>query len=210
MMLAFDLLNFNPLDAAVAEVSLSSVIVNRYAMSSLPSPTAVQSYAFDLSTDGWTTGGAPIVFTPPNYIYADGALRLQATDNTNTFGYWQSDPPDIIVAADQLYRGTFAVRTDVTEQNRVPQLRLRFNTENLQASRTMAIESIGDGANSPGTVNTLYDNLYFVPPANSAGEGLIVSFDILNFTPDEDAPDGTLILDSAVIEQLDIPTNSIP
>ena len=78
-------------------------------------------------------------------------------------------------------------------------MRLRFNTENFQASRTFAVESIGDGANSPGTTNTIYNGLYFLPPQNCVGEGLIVSFDMLNFDA-TNAPEASLIMDSAVIE----------
>jgi hypothetical protein len=201
-MLAFDLLNFNPDDAALAQVALHKVEIDRFLLDELPGSSVVQDYTFDASTDAWTTGGAPIVFTPPIYSHAGGALALQATTNTNCFGYWQNDPTDIIIGADQLYRGTFLVSTDVTDPSAVPQMRLRFNTGNLQASRTYGVESIGDGANSPGTTNTTYDQLYFLPPANCEGENLIVSFDMLNFSPDAN---GSLILDQATIESLTPP-----
>jgi len=205
MMLAFDLLNFNPDDAAMAEVALEQVIVDRFMLAGLSTPTVSQAYTFNATTDGWTTGGAPIVFTPPIYSHAEGALQLQATTNTDTFGYWQSDPADVVVAGSALYRGTFEVRTDVTDQSTVPQMRLRFNTENLQASRTFGVESIDDGGMSPLTTNTIYDGLYFLPPVNAVGGGLIVSFDILNFTP-EDAATGALILDAVTVETLIPPT----
>jgi hypothetical protein len=204
--LAFDLLNFNPLDSASAELALDSVIVNRFELSSLPTASTVQTYEFSTYAQGWTTGGSPIVFTMPTTSHTNGALQLQATNNTDTFGYWQSASADVTVASGLLYRGTFEIRTDVTDQSLVPQMRLRFNTANLQASRTLGIESTGDGANSPGVTNTTYDNLYFLPPANSAGEGLIVSFDMLNFDPN-DAANGSIILDSATIETLSPPSS---
>ncbi len=204
-MLAFDLLNFNPVDSAVAELSLDTVTVYRFALSSLPAATEVQDYDFDLSQDGWTTGGAPIVFTSPQYIHSVGALELRATTNTNTFGFWGNHPADITIEADKLYRGTFEIRTDVTNPALVPEMRVRFNAGNLQASHTFGISSIGDGANSPGTANTTYDRLYFLPPANCVGEDLLVSFDILNFNPG-DAPTASLILDRAIIETLSPPT----
>jgi hypothetical protein len=204
-MLSFDLLNFNPGDAATAELALDSVAVGRFRLDELTTPTVVQDYTFDLSTDGWTTGGAPVVFTPPIFGYAAGALELRAETNTNTFGYWQSDAADVTIQADRLYRGTFEIRTDVTERSLVPQMRLRFNIANLQASRTLGIDSSGDGANSPSTTNTTYDQLYFVPPATSVGEGLIASFDLLNFDPG-DAANASLILDRVRVETLSIPT----
>jgi len=200
-MLAFDLLNFNPNDAAVAELMLDTVTVDRFALSALSAPTTVQDYTFGLSTEGWTTGGAPIAFTPPEYSHAAGALQLRTTTNTNTFGYWVNDPADITIKADKLYRGTFMVRTDVTDPTAVPEMRIRLNAGNFQASQTFGISSIGDGANSPGTTNTTYDRLYFLPPAPCVGEALIVSLDILNFNPG-DAAEASLILDRALIETL--------
>jgi hypothetical protein len=204
MMLAFDLLNFNPEDAAVAELALDSVTVDCFRIAELPTASILQSYSFEMSQDGWTTAGAPMIFTLPEYIYSPGALELRAKNNTSSFGYWQNNVADIIIEANRLYKGTFEVRTDVTDQSRVPQLRLRFNATNLQASCTFGIESVGDAGNSPVTSNTTYDGLYFMPPANCVGEGLIVSFDLLNFSPD-DAPNGSLILDSATIESLPPP-----
>jgi hypothetical protein len=199
--LAFDVLNFDPLDAASAEVALHRVVVDRFARDALSSPTVVRNYTFDLTTEGWTTDTASVAFAPPIYSHAAGALVLRASNNINTFGCWRSDASDITVEANRVYRGTCEVRTDIADRNRVPQMRLRFNTANLQASRTLGIESIGDGSNSPGTTNTIYDNLCFLPPQNCVGDGLIVSFDMLNFSPD-DASTGSLILHRATVEAL--------
>jgi hypothetical protein len=201
VMLAFDLLNFNPFDAAVAELALDTVTVDRLALDSLSTPTLVQDYTFELSTHGWTTGGAPIAFSLPEYVHAAGALELRAL--TNTFGYWVNAPADITIEADKLYRGTFEVRTDVTNSALVPEMRLRFNAGNFQASSTLGIVSSGNGANSPGTTNTTYDRLYFLPAPSCAGQSLIVSFDILNFDP-ANAATASMILDRATIETISI------
>jgi hypothetical protein len=165
----------------------------------------VRNYTFDVTTDGWTTGGAPMAFSPPDYRHSGGALELRATTNTNTFGFWVNNPTDIMIEQDELYRGIFEVRTDVTNPALVPEMWLRFNAGNFQASETFGITSNGDGANSPGTTNTIYDRLYFLPPASCVGQNLIVSFDILNFNPD-DAAEASLILDRATIEALPLPS----
>jgi hypothetical protein len=203
-MLAFDLLNFDAEDAPDAEVALESVVVERFALAALGTPTTISTHDFETSQESWSFADGRAILTDPEFFWEAGALHLLSTTNTNTFGYWHSDATDITVEADRLYRGTFEVRTDVTDRSRVPQMRLRFNTENMQVSRTLSIKSVGDGANSPGTSNTLYDMLYFMPPANCVGGGLIVSFDMLNFSP-EDAAEGSLILDRAVVESLPIP-----
>jgi hypothetical protein len=204
VVLAFDLLNFNPDDAPEAELWLDTVIVERFDLDSLPLPTVVKEYTFDVSADGWTSKGAPIFYSLPEYAQSASTLQLRATNNTNTFGYWYSDPADITIGANQLYRGIFDVRTDVSDRALVPEMRLRFNTLNLQASSMLDVKSSGDGANSPGLTNTTYDKLYFMPPENCVGQGMMVSFDLLNFSP-EDAPTGSLILDRVRIESLSPP-----
>jgi hypothetical protein len=164
-------------------------------------PTLVRDYTFELSTDGWTTGGSPLFFGTPHYRRSAVALELRAITNTNAFGYWANNPADIVIEADRLYRGRFEVRTDLTNPALVPEMRLRFNAGNLQASHTLGITRAGYGANSPGTTNSTYDTFYFLPPASCIGQGLIVSFDILNFNPD-DTTTATLILDRATIETI--------
>jgi hypothetical protein len=206
VMLAFDLLNFNPLDAAEAELVLDTVTIDRFAIDSLPTASVVRDYTFELTTDGWTTGGAPLFYSAPEYYHTAGALELRSTTNTNTFGYWGNDPADMTIETDRLYRGTFEVRTDLTNRSLVPEMRLRFNAGNLQASHTVGIASAGDGGNCPGTTNTVYDRLYFLPPASCVGESLIVSFDILNFNP-ADAATASLFLDRVTIEMLTPPTS---
>jgi hypothetical protein len=203
--LAFDLLSFDPGDEALAGVALDQVVINRFDLGSLSAASTVADYLFDGETEGWTSHDVAAVFTPPTFSFSSSALIMQASNNTNCFGYWQSSAADIMIDADQLYRGTFLVRTDVTSRSAVPQMRLRFNTEDLQASRTYSVESIGNGGNSPTTTYLPYAKLYFVPPESSVGHGLIVSFDMLNFTPYEDAANGSLLLDEAVIEEMTPP-----
>lgn len=204
-MLAFDLLNFNAYDAAHAELVLESVLIDRFRLDTLDDSTVTSwTYDFETSQEYWFPGDGTFAFTDPEFFWSNGALHLWSMTNTNTFGFWHSDPIDIIIEEDRLYRGTFEVRTDEPERSLVPQMRLRFNTANMQAARTLEITSIGDGANSPGTTNTIYDRLYFLPPSNCVGKGLIVSFDMLNFSPD-DAAEASLILDRAIIETLSPP-----
>ncbi|MBA7476468.1 hypothetical protein ES707_11854 [subsurface metagenome] len=204
-MLSFDLLNFNESDAPDGSVALDSVLVERFRLDTLDESTTITwTYDFETSQDFCFPGDGTVTFTDPEFFWAEGALYLQSMTNSNTFGYWGSDPTDITIEANSLYRGTFEVRTDEPERSRVPQMRLRFNTANMQVSRSLEIASFGDGANSPSTTNTTYARLYFLPPVNCVGSSLIVSFDILNFNPG-DAPTASLILDRAIIETLSPP-----
>jgi hypothetical protein len=76
----------------------------------------------------------------------------------------------------------------------------------VHAASALGSETVGDGASSPRTMNTMYHRLYFLPRANCVGEGLIVSFDLLNFSPD-DATTGSLILDRVTIGALSLPAS---
>jgi hypothetical protein len=204
--LAFDVLNFNPEDAPDATVSLDSVIVNRYAFDTLSTPVLVRRYDFTLGADGWTTGGAPIVFSMPGALWntGDGALDLLYTTNTNTFGYWKNEISDIVIEQGRLYRIGYEVRSDITDSSLAPHIRLRVNTSDLQAARVVGIESRGGGELSPGIVPRMYELLYMRAPETSVGHTLVVAFDVLNFSPD-DAVSGLLQLQTVVVETLDIP-----
>jgi hypothetical protein len=197
-LLACDLLNFDPTDAAQGMIGLEQVFVDRLPLDDLTTPTNAMSYMFVAGTDDWTTGGSPIVFSMPQAAYQSGALVLTSETNTNTFGFWQNDPADIIITPGVLYRGTFAVSTDLTDQSMVPEMRLRFNTTDLQASCILDVISAGDGGNSPSSTGSTY-SLYFYPDVVAPSSGLIIAFDVLNFNP-ADAANASLMLDSVNIE----------
>lgn len=203
--LAAELLNFNPDDAAMGEIALNSASVGRFDLDSLSSPTFVKWYYFETSQDGWTTGGAPLAFSLPEYGHRDGALELRSTTNINTFGFWTNSEDDIIIEPNCLYKGVFRVRTDVANPALVPEMRLRLNTANWQASHCLGITSAGAGAKSPASEDAAYYGLvFFLPPASSVGDGLIASFDILNFNPD-DAAEASLFLDDVIIVSYPFP-----
>ncbi len=93
-----------------------------------------------------------------------------------------------------LYRVRASVRSDEAEPGRVPELRLRLNLEDEQLAALSTYPSIGFGRWSPTPGGREYDVYLTLPawaPAASMG---YVSFDLLNFHPD-DAPEAALFLD---------------
>jgi hypothetical protein len=197
--IAFDLLNFDPTDAAQGQIGLAEVFIDRIPLADLGSSTSVMTYDFATGADGWTSSGTSLVFAVPDATWQSGQLVLTTQNNTNTFGFWQNDPADITAASDRLYRASFSITTDVTDQTTVPEIRMRFNTDDLQGSAVLNIISTGDGGNSPTTTPTSYP-LYFYPE-NLPGVGLILALDVLNFDPG-DAANASIMLDSVHVDTI--------
>jgi hypothetical protein len=205
--LSFDILNFNPLDAEFATVSLDEVVVRRYLVSELTGKRTEYSWDFIESDEDWTFGGAPAAFTLPVSGWAGSSLILMSMTNTNCFGFWGSPFTKVNIAANRLYRGRFEIRTDVASRTDVPEIRVRLMTENGQAVGVVDIRSVGDASAAPhGYDNTPY-YVYFYPPQNAVGtdrDGMAAAIDLLNFDPTDDAL-GMLMLDRVVIESYDRP-----
>lgn len=145
---------------------------------------------------------------------APGFLSLQAANNVNSFGFWESpilafnpsDPrlPAISAqtglpvvpfsgptGAGALYTAQWKIRSNVSDPAKVPQLRLRATQADLQQSNFLTVDSRDDGAFSPTPEGRTY-TLVFSPSVGAPG--MMLEFELLNFSP-LDAPDGNLDLD---------------
>ncbi len=200
--LAFDLLNFNPLDATPATVQLDAVQLVRLSRAAFDNATVLKQYTFDTDEEGWLFTAIPSFFTPPEATRRDGKLELQATDSTNTFGYWVS-PVEVALTPGYLYRALATVSTEISDQSRVAGFRLRLMTENNQLAGALRVHSAGSGDCSPTPQGVAYE-LYLAPLPDSISAPFnhcVAAFDLLNFDPDDDAT-ANLLLDSMVIEEL--------
>jgi hypothetical protein len=201
--MAFDLLNFNPGDASNGTVSLNEVEVNVCAENALTGQTSVGTWDFSGGAGTWQFATS-VPFTQPTSGASGGALTITATDNTSNFGYWFNN--SYFSSQDsRLYRARFTVRSNLADRSTVPQLRMRFLTENYQCGRIMEILSSGSGDLSPNTSAHDY-NVYFYPPQSmTGGNGIGVAFDLLNFDP-LDSSSATIYLDNVAVDNFDIPT----
>jgi hypothetical protein len=160
------------------------------------------AYTFESGTEGWTSGGAPAVFTMPDTDYFDGELHLIAKDNTNTFGFWQTPPTAIPKTDRDLIHAMFEVSSNLVNKAIMPTLRLRVAEANNQSASVLSVESIGAAQSSPDIAGAIYHN-YFRPPA-ATSTTLYLAFDMLNFSPD-DASYAWLSLDTVVVERIVLP-----
>jgi hypothetical protein len=205
LVLSFDILNFDPNDAANGSLMLDEVAVDAFHFSTLDTPVALKTWDFNTDANGWAFGSSAS-YAPPLSTSGAGALWLTAQSNTNTFGFWSGPSDQVLIEAGKLYRLRFTVTTDVTFLEQVPQLRLRAFSEDFQATIAKVISSVTGAEMSPTPQGRTYD-LYFYPPQSLVGtdaDSILAAFDILNFDP-ADAPTGTLMLDSVTVESLDVP-----
>ncbi len=164
----------------------------------------VWQFSFADGSQDWDFVDIPDTFTPPIPASTDGSISLTSTNNTDTFGFWQSPLEAIPIYDGEIYHIRFRISGDVDDLSRSPGLRLRVNSHDTQWIDILSVYSQGNGVASPPPEGRDYD-LYFVPPERKPAvpdekNNLSLSFDIVNFAPD-DASSATLSLDSVIIER---------
>ncbi len=202
--IAFDMLNFDPANASYGTLSLDNIIIEKRSLSDIPSFSPVESFTFDETDEGWSFGAAEPTFSSPEGRFTTGSLEIAITSNENNFGFWLS--PLILVESGKIYRVDFTVWTDITPKALVPVIRLRMNTNNLQQSCGLVINSADNAESSPTPAGMTY-SLYFIPPESAItgpNPGMKFSFDLLNFGG-IDAETGSLFLDTVIIKNSNLP-----
>ena len=160
--LNFDVGNFDEGDALSGRIMLDEVVIERVALDELSTPTLIKEYSFEGNAEGWHSGGIPAQYTLPIADVTSRGLVLRAVDNTNTFGWWSSQP-EVMIEKGELYRVEYRVSSDESERTRVPQFRLRLNLYNEQLAMVKATPSVSDARNSPTPQGLTYA-LYFSLP----------------------------------------------
>jgi len=192
MVMAFDVLNFDPNDAVSPTLGLSSMSIQRHAIEDLGTGTVLRTYSFDDSAENWAFSGAAGPFSAPlSNTGFSGLLDLTSTTNTNTFGFWASPTTDITIQDYTLYRAQFTVGTDISAGTQAPTVRLRVYSADNQIAHCLQKQALTPMSSSDYAI-------LFYPPTTVAGQGLGVAFDILNFDPSAD-PQGRISLDSVTI-----------
>jgi hypothetical protein len=145
------------------------------------------SYDYISDTEGWSfVQVSP--FTPPVSSTSIGSLQLTAQNNTDTFGYWKSpDNGASPMYQGSFYRTQFLLHGDVTDKAQTPQVRLRVNAMNARQGDTYTITSVGAGDCSPDTYYYSYYSLLYAPSSSVWNQNAVISFDLLNFDPTDDA-----------------------
>ena len=206
--LNFDLLNFDPTDAAAGNLELESVVVEGLDRSTLVNEQAVASFAFADNANGFTYRSAGLA--DPTATATGRGLELvgSAAEASTTFGYWGIET-DVPFVAGRLYQIAFTVSTPATVANRdaVPTFRLRYNDSSLKASGYINIESVNPSVRVPvdNTPTTYF--LYIATPPQVVGNTWIFSFDFLHVPGAGDSNDPTIpvTLENLEVKSFDVP-----
>ncbi|GAB4315628.1 MAG: hypothetical protein Kow0059_07790 [Candidatus Sumerlaeia bacterium] len=146
-----------------------------------PTPCFVGSWTFDTGSDGWTTGGASVVFPLPGFSSNDTALQITPREFFS-FGFWQSPMPAIPTANPALiYVAEFGLRWD-GEACLHPLIRLRALGSRFEQKDIMGVDSRGDCSYGPGAVTKPY-RMFIMPQGGGAEDNFLLAFDVLNFDP---------------------------
>lgn len=180
-----------------------------------PLPVGQKAFEFGSSDEGWTFHTIAD-FTPATGRYENGALLLEAANNQNTYGYYQSPwfiggnwrqpggfPINGVTGPDSLYRASVTVSSTTLNEVGMPTLRLRASVQDFSQTSEMTITSnVANGL--PATLNSpkTYRH-YFGLPAGKDRFRLYV--DVLSFGGNDQAG-AALILESVVVEGMSVPS----
>jgi len=201
---SFDLVNLDPRDAKDATLSLDWVKIESIAESDVPQGNEVLSLDFSTGVYGWSNEFAG-TFTQPQVI-SGPYLGLKAKNNKSTYGVWVSPPKAISIEANTIYAVDWNFFSDQADLSTVPGIRMRAGDSSNRLIIQKSVFSNAEGDNSPDGLGRTY-TLYYDAPAELAGAGLYLAFDMVNFDS-TDGSDATIGLRSVTVHA--IPAADMP
>jgi len=217
--LSFDMINIaNPTDVAVATLYLDYIQLDKKAIAEIGTPTVVKSYTFTSDQENWTNSGALGTFTPPNYSWdvTEGALMLESTNNTNTFGYWQNKQDELNIDHNVLYQlrvnaASAAGGAKSGAAVTMPTMRARMYdhpTNHVNSSFQTPVWKMFEQpvASSLAISQLIYNNYYaYFLDKEGLGPNLGIAIDMINF--DTSAPvDAKIAISEVELSTFAIPT----
>ncbi len=193
-----------------SKVSSKSIAIQSVdgAFDNVSSPYAPPDPWRDL--DSWTKttpDDGTFINTPDSAFYiatrarAGYSLTITGDETRKVFASWESPADEIAYVANNVYRARFRLRTDRTDQNKVPKVRLTFSSS---INIAFGGQHINSGANAPTTSAKDYWAYYFPPLLTGASNvNLKLNFDLIDFTTQQS---GTVYLDEVQIQRFEAPS----
>ncbi len=206
LFLALDLLGFSPDVDTSTSIVVEKAWMDRIPIDALTTAALFCDYSFESDPEGWTSGGARELLSEPIARWTKGTLVLEATTNTDCFGFWQNPAGDIVTSTGaELYRATFEVRrSEVTDIVHVPVFRVRLNSEDGKLAAVLTVGGTACEEEEEWTALKPYV-LYYLKPQTPEPMQLRLAFDLLNYDPY--APlNATLELHHVTMERLELPS----
>ncbi|MCC6548138.1 BACON domain-containing protein [Candidatus Sumerlaeota bacterium] len=210
----FDMLNFNPADAANGRLSLESITFSPVASARLQDPTFVRQYILADSTAGWTVATAP-PYAQPVFTKDTAGLKIGSSFvgpglPPTTVGFWTLNS-DVALVANRLYKVSFTVssRTEGSQPFRkdlVPAFRVRVNDSSLKFSAFVNIDSTTEDSRVPTFTEKQVYSVWFQVPSEIAANTLLLAFDY-TLTPESgNDPRISLLLEQVTINSYNLAT----
>ncbi len=197
---SLDLLNFGGENAPLGCVKLESLNTRGISADAIRVEETLLDQSFDATSEGWNSGSAPAAFSSPESGSGiNGTLDLAPPDR-NSFGFWTYDT-EVPVVGGAIYRGRFLIRASSTDAEKVPTIRVRLNLNSFTLASLSVAESVNGGDESPDADGKVYDAYLFVPEPAIEGDTIRASFDVLNFSPENDV-DAPVSLDHFTLERV--------
>jgi hypothetical protein len=185
--LAFDVLNFDPSDAAAATLFVQDVTVEALAAPAAGG-TEVTSLDFVANgASGFTFQNALPTIAEPAVNAIDDGLHIAGIAPARVvipqgtlFGYWTGESTATLTGG-QLYAATFLVASNATAENKgsIPTFRLRVNDSSMKFSAYVNIDARDTSSRVPVTGAPESYTLWFEAPAAIDANTLHFSFDYL-------------------------------
>ncbi|MCB2154567.1 hypothetical protein KQI84_06745 [bacterium] len=182
--LAFDVLGFDPMDAATSWVGLDSANVERQSTGTLSNRRLEATYDFTANPSSWDFYVWD-QFDPPKFAVTEQGLTLSSYLNPGdsydvVFGFWGTTTP-VTLEGNRLYRANYTVSADEPYEERylLPTMRMRLHDQTFRAAWYLNVSSINNNSNVPfGDIKYTYSTFFYVPP-ELAGGFLLATWDYL-------------------------------
>lgn len=202
VMLAFDVLNLDVTDSNNCSITLLEATIDRIPAATFASGTVLHEYTFNSSNEGW----GYLRFNPSmEFSWTNQALQVTSKD-TSSFGFWQNIPTEYNFVTGKVFRALYKVKSNVTDQTKVPLFRLRLGTNDNQIASVASVYSEAGGSESPTTTYRNYPVYLYLPPDTPAQtlQGVLTAFDMLNINSLDQA-NSTFYIDNVKIEYFNEP-----
>ncbi len=187
----FDMLNFNPADDTAAQVAINGLSIDYLSIKSSDFRSE-KRFEFETDSQGWSPFSS-WVFDEPSSFTVNNGLEIAPGISDSCFGGWglavTTWPASNVVMIEpgQIYWIRFQFESNALDSlsAAMPTIRAMAHSGDYKQTTMVVTESTGNASLSPTISRPLITNLFFIPHPNSAGEPLLLAWDVLQFNTND-------------------------
>lgn len=206
--LYFDVLGFDPNDAANVTLNVDEVVLEGFATDSSPLTggrlETLQFFANN-RTNNWTARSAAPLRNVRSSSDSRGIVLGPATAPGEVgFGFWGSpeNNSSVVLEKNRLYRASFSVNADIPANAKIalPTFRVRMNDSSNQMSAYVDVNAVSPAATVPANGEAVIYDLYFEAPEALDGHTANFAIDYLYIPGLGKDPNRTVVLESLRVD----------